>query len=165
MINFQRISTKARPEEVAWWIKRHKQPSSVPKVKVIEFGTEWNSWWRAMQPAWRLGDNRLSLGRNTPSTEDWDALARGGSNGLFLVIMALSWWFKGFAPGNPTAEFWTAVNDVTWVLEGVTSVLSSRPVAQKRSGDEEDILADQPVSKRYVASIRGLNTIYIDPSS
>lgn len=145
---FQRISAKARPEEVAWWIKRAKQASSVPKVNVAEFATEWRSWWEAMQPVWRHVDGESSLSRNVPSTEDWDALARGGSNGLFLIIMALSWWLQGFTSTEPTDDFWSAVNDVVWVLEAITYSLPSPTAEKKRLGEE--LIPEEPKSKRYV---------------
>lgn len=149
---FQRISAKARPEEVAWWIKRHKQPTSVPKVKVSEFGTEWNGWWGAMQPLWRHIDEGSPLSRDAPVTEDWDSLSRGGSTGLFLVVMALSWWFLGYTSAEPTNEFWSAVGDVTWVLETITNVLPIHSVGQKRPGEEEDIISNRPGSKRLGAN-------------
>lgn len=155
----QRIPSKVRPEEIAWWIKRHKQASSVPKVKVAEFATEWYGWWRAMQPAWRRVDEEQSLSRNIPSTEEWDTLARGGSNGLFLVVMALSWWLQGFTSTEPTDEFWSAVSDVVWVLEAITNVLASPSVEKKRQGEE--IVSGGPSSKRYVLLTISNGHIYL----
>lgn len=119
-------------------------------MKVAEFATEWKSWWEGMQPAWRRGTEGSPLSRDIPSIEEWDIIARGGSNGLFLVVMALSWWFQGFVSTStePTDDFWAAVSDVAWVLDTITDTLSSVSVGQKRLRVDEDSASDKPKSKR-----------------
>lgn len=125
-------------------MKRHKQPALIPKVKPAEFGAEWLRWWKATQPVWR----RDSLSQDVPSNEDWKTLKCGGSNGLVLVIMAISWWLSSFSSTSPTDAFWSSVTDVTWVLSQVIEMLSS--AGQKRSG-EQHVDEDQPKAKRFVS--------------
>lgn len=106
-----------------------------------------------MQPEWRRKDQDSLLNRDVPLGETWDILARGGSNGFFLVIMCLSWWFQGFQSTDNTDVFWSSVNDVTWVLGEMTKVLPGVSVGQKRpSVGEEDTEQKKPQSKRYIFS-------------
>lgn len=127
-------------------MKRHKQQN--PTVNASEFGVAWHVWWKLMQPEWRRRDQDLLLNRDVPSGETWEILARGGSNGFFLVVICLSWWFQGFQSTEPTDEFWSSVNDVTWVLNEMTKALPSVSVGQKRPGVEEDAMQEKPRSKR-----------------
>jgi len=56
-------------------------------MKSSEFGAIWMLWWVKMQPTWCEGE---SLVRTLPTGADWEPILCSGSNGLFLMIMALS---------------------------------------------------------------------------
>lgn len=88
-----------------------------------------------MQPAWRDGD---SLGMAIPANADWGSVLRGGPNGLFLVILALSWWVEGMQPDQQDLELFKAVNDVEWVLSELVATLSlaSGETGKKRPLEE-----------------------------
>lgn len=88
-----------------------------------------------MQPAWRDGD---SLGMAIPTNADWGSVLRGGPNGLFLVILALSWWVEGMQPDQQDLELFKAVNDVEWVLSELVATLSlaSGETGKKRPLEE-----------------------------
>ena len=84
----------------------------------------WKSWWIAMQLAWCEGD---SLVKSAPVDVDWVPLMRGGSNGLSLVVVALSWWIC--AVGVPDSDLLLAIGDVRWVISELVAAL--QPTAAK----------------------------------
>lgn len=85
------MSTKYRPEEFVWWMQHRRRFDLIPKVKASEFSAEWLAWWRAIQPLWREGDI-WPMTHSVLNDADWATLHHGGANGLFLVLMTLSWW-------------------------------------------------------------------------
>lgn len=137
----QKLPTKERPEEVSVWIRRHRK-DIVPEFKVSEFSIQWMTWWREIQPEWRReegGSNSLS--RQTPDDETWGSLVKGGTAGLYTVVMSLSWWIKQVASDGSLADAWTSVKDVIWVLNEVTKTLP-QSVGTKRLG-ENSVLAEE----------------------
>jgi hypothetical protein len=57
----------------------------------------------------------------------WDDILVGGKDGLFVVIMTLSWWILSGAQGEGSdSQLEEAVADVSWVLSNLVSVLSGR---------------------------------------
>jgi hypothetical protein len=93
-----------------------------PKVNnQAKFGATWKLWWATMQPAWRGGK---SLGTAIPTDADWKSVLRGGPNGLFMVILALSWWVCAMKPDQQDLELFKSINDVEWVLSELVSTLS-----------------------------------------
>lgn len=67
-----------------------------------------------MQPGWRGSKASLPMLRSAPDIS-WQPLCVGGSNGLFLVILALSWLPPFCAFDNPAAT--ELVDDVLWAME------------------------------------------------
>jgi hypothetical protein len=94
------------------------------------------AWWIALQPAWRVADDG-SFNYMAPSDEDWRALQKGGSAGLYIVVVALSWWVRALSLESLlTAESssfraWTAVHDVNWVIDRISKKLT--PTGKKRA--------------------------------
>lgn len=83
----QRLPTASCLEEVQGWIKYKKAMNLTSHIeKPSEFGAMWMLWWVKMQPTWCGGK---SLIKTLPTEEP---ILHGGSNGLCMVIMALSWW-------------------------------------------------------------------------
>lgn len=91
---------------------------TTPTFHAAEFAAAWKLWWEGLQPAWRI-QGTWPLGREVPADEDWSILRRGGNNGLFLVVMCLSWWGTTAKSKNDRATFEAAKQDVVWVLEKV----------------------------------------------
>jgi hypothetical protein len=110
------LPTKKRPQEISNWIKSKKK-DSVPSVKPGAYGKRFFAWWTMLQPSWRIeGD---SLVRSAPQGENWEGLRKGGTAGIYVVIIGLSWWIKSqFMERDPHA--WTAVHDVSWVIQQMT---------------------------------------------
>lgn len=78
------------------------------------YGKRFFAWWKFLQPSWRIdGDSLLRL---VPPGETWDGLRKGGTAGIYIVIIGLSWWIKSqFIERDPIA--WTTVHDVSWVIQ------------------------------------------------
>ncbi|KAI0323432.1 hypothetical protein GY45DRAFT_1214498, partial [Cubamyces sp. BRFM 1775] len=89
-----RLPTKNRPMQVRQWIQTHRQYEKIPVIGGITvYGAEWALWWRALQPDGRLdAEGELQRIEETEGGISWSVLRRGGPNGFFLVLLALSWW-------------------------------------------------------------------------
>jgi hypothetical protein len=108
----------------------------VPAVKVTEFAVEWRDWWDTLQASWHSGGSGPSH-RDCPANADWKILQHGGTNGIFIILMCLSWWNKAMTSLTHREVFDAAVEDVAWALE---HVCTSIPVlaSAKRVADHSD---------------------------
>jgi hypothetical protein len=96
-----------------------------------------------MQPPWREGE---LLSRDVPADVDWEPILRGGSNGLALIVMALSWWIHSSNAGSGVdEELHGAISDVHWVLSQIVGFLAIPPGSKRPHGSDDE---DQPKSKR-----------------
>jgi hypothetical protein len=149
----QRLSTEARPEEVQIWISRKKLVTGkgLPKIKnPSEFGVTWMAWWVTMQPPWRKGE---SLVKTLPADGDWDwePILRGGSNGLSMVVAALSWWVSAMGSNNQHGlDLMAAIEDVSWVLSELVTLLSAAGMEIGKKRSVEEASKEEPKSKRCV---------------
>jgi len=128
-----------RPQEVSDWIKSKKK-DLVPPVTPAHFDDWFTKWWTMLQPGWWKDNVRsivtLVLFRDIPEGETWQGLRKGGTAGIYVIIMALSWWIKAQqTERNP--EAWSSVDDVLWVLEHMNQMeVSHTPAPKKRARDE-----------------------------
>ena len=76
---------------------------------------EWVQWWTKAQPDWRSIET-WPFPKDDPGTEDWGSLFSSGKDGLYIVVMSLSWWAHAL---DPAVDFkiYDAVSDVSWVME------------------------------------------------
>ena len=125
----QNLPTTMHPEEVASWIKSKKK-NSPPEVNVDTYGPSFMAWWIALQPVWRVSDDS-SFNYTAPGNEDWRVLQKGGSAGLYTVVVALSWWIRALTPESFSSCAWTAVRDVHWVIDQISRKLT--PSGTKRA--------------------------------
>ena len=58
----------------------------------------------------------------------------GGKNGLFLFVMAMSWWANGVDPTQPPPDICQAIADLKWVLEQLIKCMQS-PLAPEPAPD------------------------------
>jgi len=76
---------------------------------------------------WRIKPDG-SLSREAPARETWTSLKKGGSVGLYVVIiMALSWWICKLEASSDELWAWGIVDDITWLLSSV--MLATLPSA------------------------------------
>ena len=79
-----------------------------------EYSEAWAQWWAGLQPDWRPRDEDGSI-RSGEGEGPWDDLVVPGSNGMFIVLLSLSWW-KHIATEKTLLSWNNAVQDVNWVL-------------------------------------------------
>jgi hypothetical protein len=87
-----------------------------------------------MQPSWRLFqelDGPLDLVRETPKAETWQGLKKGGTAGIYVAVMGLSWWVKG-QRNKPDPKTWAAVDDLSWVVEQMSNAPDSLSIEKRR---------------------------------
>jgi hypothetical protein len=130
-------------------MKRRKLPEVCPHIEApSEFGAMWKQWWAKMQPSWCQCE---SLIRIVPADADWEPILHGGSNGLSLVVMALSWWIDSTKDGGEfDVDLRDAIDDVKWVLSELVATLSP---ANLETGSKRACKVDfekRPNSKKWV---------------
>ncbi|KAF6750103.1 hypothetical protein DFP72DRAFT_852072 [Ephemerocybe angulata] len=142
-----KLSTASRPEEVQKWIQVKRDKKHIfPSVNSAAYGPRWMAWWRRLQPSWRLiGDNTNSIptSRVLVDDADWSCLEKGGTAGLWTVVVSLSWWLRALSGGEDV--FWLAVDDVSWVLSQLRRD-GGAPIEKKWGVD--DVPADDRPRKR-----------------
>ena len=80
-----------------------------------------------MQPPWWLfrgEEGPLDLVRKTLEAETWQGLKKGGTAGMYTVVMGLSWWIKA-QRNKPDPIAWAAVDDISWVITQLSNVPDS----------------------------------------
>lgn len=113
----------------------HRAKSTViPSFKPAEFAVSWRLWWQNLQPDWQA-NGTWPLSHETPDDEDWGDLCKGGINGLFLIMMCLSWWGPIAVSKKDHADFYAAKEDVFWVFEQVARYLQKLAQGEKRATD------------------------------
>lgn len=139
------LPTKNRPMQVRQWIQTHRQYEKIPTIRnVAQYGAEWELWWHALQPEMRLDEaGELQRPEALAEGDSWSVLRRGGPNGFFLVLLALSWWLASADEGQDMAEVWEMVEDVCWVLgkllveaEGIMSREEGSTEEQREGGED-----------------------------
>ena len=120
------LAIKNRPSEVALWQKNGRKYAILPKIDDLSlYRLLWQSWWWSLQPKWRqLSDGTVS--RDMPDTlEQWEGLCQGGSNRLFMVVLALAWWATELSEVSDDDELCAAIDDATWVMQCMASSLKA----------------------------------------
>jgi hypothetical protein len=144
----QNLPTKSRPKEVTEWI-RSKKKSVVPVITPGPYGHGFMQWWRLMQPSWRIDESSLVLIREVPKEETWQGLRKGGTSGIYVVVMGLSWWIKSQLTERD-ADAWTAVEDVSWVIQQMTEGRApSAPPKRALEGESEGAAQPKKVYVHY----------------
>ena len=107
-----------------------------------------------MQPSWRLfqgANGPLNLVCDTLKAEAWQGLRKGGTAGIYVVIIGLSWWIKA-QRNKPDTNAWAAVDDLSWVIQqmsnasdSISSTIQKRDCEDEGEGEETE---GKPVQKR-----------------
>lgn len=113
------MNVASRPIEVKTWIGSKKK-AVIPDVAIEDYSKHWSKWWDTLQPAWRVG-----RGCNVPESPDWTCLQKGGTSGIYTVVVSLAWWAGKVS--NTHDSFWELVGDVEWVLRELAMGLAAVP--------------------------------------
>ena len=88
-------------------------------VNAEKFGAKVVKWWITIQPtthkAWPPSYEPL------PANFSFNYFNCGGPNGVFLMILCLSWWANALTPNTDHTDFKQVVYNIRWVLEQVAS--------------------------------------------
>ena len=130
----QKLSTSSQPDSVTPWIKRHIQKKHEPiEVEENDYGPQFCAWWTAIQPTWRILPGG-QYSREVPDNETWASLRKGGSAGLFVVVVALSWWVRAAGDVVDQSRLRSVIGDLHWVVQQVRGLKQ----AEKRGRSEVD---------------------------
>lgn len=108
-------------------------------------------WWKNLQPSWRASSaHALSEVRNVPKDETWQSLRKGGTAGIYVVLMGLSWWILAQNEACD-ATAWLIVDDLSWVIQQMKGRADQEPeqLSVKRTRDQEENDLDVRRRKRY----------------
>jgi hypothetical protein len=73
--------------------------------------------------------------RNVPPGEGWQTLKKGGTSGIYVVVVGLSWWVKA-QDTERDADVWALVDDLLWVIQQMKKDMGLIiPLSQKRPRD------------------------------
>ena len=123
-----RLSRNDRPVEVDVWIKNSEDPN-FSIIDTTTFRAAWIAWWVRCQPAARSASSGWPLPQVELQHADWGKMLHGGKNGIFLFVMAISWWVKRIGSAQPPSDFCSALADLKWVLEQLNTCLASPPTS------------------------------------
>jgi len=128
-----------RPKEVADWI-RSKKKDVIPLIRQGEYGNRFMGWWKNLQPSWHKnnsGTASFPLFHNVPNGETWQSLRKGGTAGIYVVVVSLSWQVKDQSIERDV-NAWSVVDDLLWVIKQMKRVLPPPPAPFKRAHNEVD---------------------------
>ena len=99
--------------------------------KLEEFGAEMRQWLITIMPDWR-GSQWPMMRTKPEDAKDttWEALRRGGRNGVILYIIALSWWLSQARSPSSKRQAEAVVDDLAWAV-GETVVELGLPTKVK----------------------------------
>lgn len=130
----QALPTKGRPQIVALWFKnRRALRLPLGKDPESEIGSKTVTWWRSLQPDWRV--KGIKLVREGPEFDRWETLMKGGASGIVTIMVCLAAWGLMESAGN--AEYDNAVSDVAWTFRTMSESLDNPSRAVAGGGEEE----------------------------
>ncbi|KAJ7170632.1 hypothetical protein C8R43DRAFT_875689 [Mycena crocata] len=106
-------------------------------------------WWQKLQPDFR--PTSVTARREAASTADWAPLRHPGTNGMFIVVLALYWWGRAVGgckdeaeAGSPQRLWKEALLDVAWMMDGLIAVTAWEQAEQAETERETDELRSEP---------------------
>ena len=85
------------------------------------YGDEWVKWWKAAQPKER-DTEQWPFPRNVNGDAGWHRFPAIGKDGIFVAVMALSWWASAARSPSEITFFEEAVTDLHWVIQELIRV-------------------------------------------
>jgi hypothetical protein len=125
------LSATGRPSQIGWWIGRSRPFDRTPEISnVAAYCKLYRNWYMRLQPSWR--GTTWPLKRESVPNETWDALMRGGRNGVFNVVIALAWWRQICKTSKDKSIAEETMSDLLWVLDEMLSRAKVESTAEKR---------------------------------
>ena len=96
------LNSTHRPVIVRDWIQRARSASYRPAIEsTLEFEKAYMSWWKELQPDWRMSSSRQIAYSKVDG--DWDGIRTASRNGLLSVVAALFFWGVALKKTKKTA--------------------------------------------------------------
>ena len=92
------------------------------------YGTMWVKWWTAAQPKER-DIRQWPFPRNPDDKINWRRFPANGKDGLFITIMALSWWALAVQSPDEIVLFEEAVVNINWVIQEVICIKATDQIS------------------------------------
>lgn len=101
------------------------------------YGTEWVEWWTAAQPRER-DVQQWPFSRDADGDISWGKFPANGKDGIFLAVMALSWWAPAIRSSNEITTFEEAVTDLHWVIRELIQVKTASQIPPSPLAPSQD---------------------------
>jgi len=100
-------------------------PVKVPVVlNAKDYGSKWVQWWAESQlQAWNV--QVWPFVKEPIGDTSWLKFPTHGLNGLFLAVMAISWWAPAVKVACDVVYFEEAMDDLHWVIQELIRTRSS----------------------------------------
>ena len=92
------------------------------------YAESWKAWWIKCQPPART-EEPWPFTHESRSEVKWGKLLNGGKHGVFLFVMALSWWATSLDPTASSPELAQATSDLDWVICQLTATFIVPPTS------------------------------------
>ena len=121
---------------------RKRSPDRVPTIRdPNDYGSRWIGWWTEVQPLAR--DVQVwPFPKEFIDGIHWQKLPFRGQNGIFLTIMAISWWAYAVRLPGDVAYFEEAVGDLHWVIQ---ELIRTKQSLQPQPAYQDPLLSPQLV--------------------
>ena len=113
-------------------------------------------WWTSCQPPDRVTTS-WPFSREPLSSVQWGRFLNGGKYGIFLFVVALSWWAEALDPTTSSPDFAGAVADVEWVLGQLTDVLTTPPTPASATGTDTEVQEIGRAKRKIVLTEKALD--------
>ena len=84
-------------------------------LNASKYGSRWVKWWIEFQPQQR--DVQVFPSTRDVSDTDWCKFPAHGPDGLFLAIMAMSWWAHAVKLADNIPLFEETAGNLHWVIQ------------------------------------------------
>ena len=110
-----KLGHQNRPPAIGDWIQRARSPTFHPNI--VDLGTyssNFDAWWRSVQPYWRMDPYSNRLLRDG---DDFERIRLIGPNGLVSVIAALFFWGHKIQGSTARKSIWKErLGDVAYII-------------------------------------------------
>ena len=145
-LQMTRLPSNRQPPIVDAWLKDLTDIHRVVS-DITDYSESWKAWWIGCQPPGRAEGSWPFSREFRPDTQ-WGRLLNGGKYGVFLFVVALSWWATSHDPTSSSPELAEAISDLNWVIQQLTASLATPPPIPSPPAPSE--VQDNSRSKRKI---------------
>ena len=112
------------PAEILHFRQHHDMSLVIIPDDFFEYSHRWITWWRAIQPKWRIIDESGGVISANKKKQNWGGLSSCGWDGMILPLVGLAIWSLSLRgrrvsrASEGVLKIW--IDDVTSVLHLMT---------------------------------------------